>query len=154
MTNKIRRGDEWGLNRMIIVAGCNQCDCATVIGLIRVWMNTLVQFRGSTQQQRPYERCRHEGYETGPTHIRPTRVHRATIFRQRIALRKQFCFELLTMIQMACCAVSRKLSGERGVLPCDSRLKGDMTIAITWLRGRSTAHALRPFRVLVVSVLI
>ena len=86
--NEIRRGDEWGLNSMFIVAGRNQRDCATVIGSIRVWMNTVVQFRGSTQQQRPQERCRDEGYETSPTHIGSTPVHRAAIFRQRTALGK------------------------------------------------------------------
>jgi hypothetical protein len=92
-TNEIRRADEWELRGMIIVAGRNQCDCATVIGLIRIWMNTLVQFRGSTQQQRPQKRCKHECCDTSPTRIRATgpAVHHAAIFRQRKALRKQFC---------------------------------------------------------------
>ena len=42
LTSEIRRADERGSNSMIIVAGRNKCDCATVIGSIGVWMNALV----------------------------------------------------------------------------------------------------------------
>jgi hypothetical protein len=55
--NGVRRTDERGLRSMIIVAGGNQCDCATVINSIGVWMNPLVELRGSTQGERPKE-CR------------------------------------------------------------------------------------------------
>ena len=84
--------DQWRMSSMIVTARGDHRRCAVVLGAIRVRVDALVQFRGSTQRERP-EKCRRNASrdKCTPAICRTReRAHCAATFRLASALRKEF----------------------------------------------------------------
>ena len=94
---------------MIVTAGGDHCRRAIVLNTIRILVDALVQLRGSTQRERPEERCRNDGRDE----------RRAAMYRAR---RCAHCTGSLSPAHVLGKKISTAITADAGAATIDRQL--------------------------------